>query len=104
MASHEAICPACGSTLLVHVFAHVGGTVEEAVGVSLAMSAEEQTAQAFLAAKEAAEARVKQAVDEANAAARAVLAAEEARAANLAAASKVSASKVKAAKAVVGGE
>jgi hypothetical protein len=36
MAVHEAICPACGSTLNVTVSAHVGGTVQENVGLSVA--------------------------------------------------------------------
>ena len=101
MASHEAICPACGSALLVHVFQHVGGTVEENVGLSLALSEDEQNAQLLLAAKAEAEERAARAADQATQAAKAVLTAAEGRARTLAAASKVSDDKLKMAKAAL---
>ncbi len=101
MASHEATCPACGSALLVHVFQHVGGTVEENVGLSLALSEEEQSAQYLLAAKAEAEDRAARAAAQAADAARAVLVAAESRAKSLAAATKVSEDKLKMAKAAL---
>ena len=101
MASHEAVCPACGSTLLVHVFAHSGGSVEESVGLTLALSEEEQTAQVLLAAKAEAEERAARATALATDAAKAVLVAAETRQATLQAANKVNADKVAAAKAAL---
>jgi anti-sigma28 factor (negative regulator of flagellin synthesis) len=103
MASHEATCPACGSTLLVHVFPHVGGSVEESVGVTLALSEEEQTAQRLLAAKAAADERAARAAAEATDAAKAVLAAAQQRQKTTEAAAKVNADKVAAAKAALKG-
>jgi hypothetical protein len=84
----------------------VGGTVEESVGVSLALSEDEQNAQLLLAAKAEAEERAARAAEQATQAARAVLIAAEGRAKTLAAASKVSDDNLKMAKAALkaGGE
>src|SRR5213083_907339 len=103
MASHEATCPACGSALLISVFAHMGGSVSENVSVTLALSEEEQTAQRLMAAKAESEARAARAAAEATDAAKAVLAAAQKRQATTEAAAKVNADKVAAAKAALKG-
>jgi len=99
--SHLEICPACGSTVNVNVFSHIGGTVEESVSISLALSEDEQNAQVLLAAKAEAEERAARAAEQATQAAKAVLTAAEGRAKTLAAASKVSDDKLKMAKAAL---
>ncbi len=101
MASHEATCPACGSALLVHVSQLVGGSAEENVGLSIALSEEEQMANTLLAAQAEAEARAVRMRTLAEDAAKAVLAAAEKRQATTAAAAKVNADKVTAAKAAL---
>ena len=102
MATHEAVCPACGSALLVHVSQLVGGSTQENVGLSVALSEEEQMANTLLAAQAEAEARAAQMRDLAENAAKAVLAAAEKRQATTEAAAKVNADKVAAAKAALG--
>jgi hypothetical protein len=104
MASHEATCPACGSALLVHVSQLVGGSTQENVSLSIALSEEEQTANSLLAAQAEAEARVTARRDLAENAAKAVLAAAQKRQATTEAAAKVNADKVAAAQAALGGK
>ena len=103
MASHETVCPVCGSALRVDVFAHIGGAIEENVGVTPILSSEEQAAQTLLAAKAEAEAAAAKAQSTAEVAARAVLAAAKSRDAVLAAAGAANAKKTSAAKAALKG-
>jgi hypothetical protein len=104
MASHEAVCPACGSALLVHVSQLVGGSAEENVSLSVALSEEEQMANTLLAAKAEAEARAAQLTTLAEHAAKSVLAAAEKRQATAQAVAQVNADKVTAAKAALGAQ
>ena len=101
MASHEATCPACGSALRVDVYPHVGGSVEESVGLSLALSEEEQQAQFLIDAHARAAAEQARLSTMAADAAKAVLAAAEARQAASSAATRVNADKGAAAKAAL---